>query len=66
MQEDPVDTGRRRERLAGGARSPEPPTLPDRAQDDLDIGWGDGPSEPGRVSDRDEAWYRRERPPHHE
>ncbi|MDQ6848483.1 MAG: hypothetical protein M3070_00525 [Actinomycetota bacterium] len=30
--------------------------------DEPDVGWGDDP-ESGR---RDEDWYRRERPPHHE
>jgi hypothetical protein len=38
---------------------PEPPVLPDVSRDELDIGWGDEPGE------RDEEWYRRERPPHH-
>jgi hypothetical protein len=39
---------------------PERPVLPDRSRDEQDIGWGDEPAE------RDDDWYRRERPPHHE
>jgi hypothetical protein len=35
------------------------PVLPDVSRDELDVGWGDEPSE------RDDDWYRRERPPHH-
>jgi hypothetical protein len=35
--------------------------LPDVSGDDRDEGWG----EP-RAGRRDEQWYRRERPPHHE
>ncbi|MDT7573148.1 MAG: hypothetical protein QOE05_3322 [Actinomycetota bacterium] len=37
----------------------EKPVLPDVSTDELDVGWGDEPSE------RDDEWYRRERPPHH-
>lgn len=40
------------------ARDDEP-LLPDVSRDELDVGWGDEPSE------RDDDWYRRERPPHH-
>ncbi|MGI8680461.1 MAG: hypothetical protein ACR2LX_17610 [Jatrophihabitans sp.] len=36
------------------------PVLPSTSRDESDVGWGDLP---GR---RDEDWYRRERPPHHE
>jgi hypothetical protein len=36
------------------------PVLPDVTRDERDVGWGDEPSE------RDDEWYRRERPPHHE
>jgi hypothetical protein len=45
-----------------GAPTPErdDPVLPDVSRDELDIGWGDEPGE------RDDEWYRRERPPHHE
>ena len=40
------------------------PVLPTVTRDELDEGWGD---ERGRGSgERDEDWYRRERPPHHE
>jgi hypothetical protein len=38
---------------------PEEPVLPDVSSDELDVGWGDEPGE------RDDEWYRRERPPHH-
>jgi hypothetical protein len=38
----------------------EEPVLPDISRDELDVGWGDEPAE------RDDEWYRRERPPHHE
>jgi len=37
------------------------PVLPDRTTDERDEGWGET-----RDSRRDEQWYRRERPPHHE
>jgi hypothetical protein len=40
---------------------PDEPVLPDVSGDDRDEGWGRDPD--GR---RDEEWYRRERPPHHE
>ena len=40
----------------------EKPVLPDVTEDERDLGWGDDP-ESGR---RDDDWYRRERPPHHE
>jgi len=36
------------------------PVLPDRTSDEHELGWGDEPAE------RDDEWYRRERPPHHE
>jgi len=38
------------------------PVLPDVSSDECDEGWGERPRD-GR---RDEQWYRRERPPHHE
>jgi hypothetical protein len=41
-------------------RADDEPVLPEPARDERDIGWGDAPSE------RDDEWYRRERPPHHE
>jgi hypothetical protein len=38
------------------------PVLPDTTADERDVDWGDE-----RESEqRDEEWYRRERPPHHE
>jgi hypothetical protein len=36
------------------------PVLPDVTRDERDEGWGD------EAGGRDEEWYRRERPPHHE
>jgi hypothetical protein len=36
--------------------------LPEVSSDERDLGWGDDPGA-GR---RDDDWYRRERPPHHE
>ncbi len=47
------------------ARPPAPdddPVLPETTRDERDAGWGDDPQS-GR---RDDDWYRRERPPHHE
>jgi hypothetical protein len=38
------------------------PVPPDVTSDERDEGWGEHPHD-GR---RDEQWYRRERPPHHE
>jgi hypothetical protein len=38
------------------------PVLPDRSEDDDDIGWGDRVED----EDRDEARYLAERPPHHD
>ena len=37
------------------------------SRDDTDTGWGDGAAAgaAGGDSERDEAWYRRETPPHH-
>ena len=40
----------------------DPLTQPSR--DDTDTGWG-GEGSGGGGSERDEAWYRRETPPHH-
>jgi hypothetical protein len=42
------------------ARKSEDPVLPEVSRDETDVGWGDEPRE------RDDDWYRRERPPHHE
>jgi len=36
------------------------PVLPEQPRDETDAAWGDAPGE------RDEQWYRRERPPHHD
>lgn len=36
------------------------PVLPDITEDERDVGWGDEQPE------RDDEWYLRERPPHHE
>ncbi len=41
-------------------RDDDGPVLPDVTRDELDTVWGDEPGE------RDEDWYRREKPPHHE
>jgi hypothetical protein len=40
--------------------SDDEPVLPETTRDEREPGWGDEPSE------RDDEWYRRERPPHHE
>jgi hypothetical protein len=55
------DQGDRDPKPAPTPRPPErdEPLLPDVSRDELDVGWGDEPSE------RDDDWYRRERPPHH-
>ena len=50
---DPDEPARRR-------RNDDEPVLPDTTRDERDVGWGDEPGE------RDDEWYRRERPPHHE
>jgi hypothetical protein len=47
------------ERLSS-RRADDEPVLPESSRDERDIGWGDAPSE------RDDDWYRGERPPHHE
>jgi hypothetical protein len=41
-------------------RKDDEPVLPETTRDERDVGWGDEPGE------RDDDWYRRERPPHHE
>jgi hypothetical protein len=43
-------------------RRDDEPVLPEVTGDERDVGWGDE-RDPDR---RDEQWYRRERPPHHE
>jgi hypothetical protein len=40
-------------------RGDERPVLPETSREE-EVGWGDEPGE------RDDEWYRRERPPHHE
>jgi hypothetical protein len=53
-------SGSRRQHRCG--ERDERPVLPDVTRDESDEGWGDD-----RDADRrDEAWYRRERPPHHD
>ena len=47
-------------RPPGRHRKDEEPVLPETTRDERDVGWGDDRGE------RDEEWYRRERPPHHE
>ena len=42
------------------SRADDQPVLPNMTRDERDVGWGDERAE------RDEDWYRRERPPHHE
>lgn len=58
MPDDEDDCRPPTEPTARPAQRPEP-VLPDVSSDELDVGWGDEPSE------RDDEWYRRERPPHH-
>jgi hypothetical protein len=53
------DAGRDRKNPARRRKDDEP-VLPDTTRDERGVGWGD---EPGG---RDDEWYRRERPPHHE
>ncbi len=51
-----------RERPRRRTERDDDPVLPTRARDDSDVGWGD---ERAASGERDEDWYRRERPPHH-
>ena len=44
----------------------EHPVLPDVTDDEGEIGWGDEVYGDHDRERRDEQWYRRERPPHHE
>jgi hypothetical protein len=39
------------------------PVLPDVTEDERAVGWSEDDRDPER---RDDDWYRRERPPHHE
>ncbi len=57
MGRDAGNSARKREEEPA---RPEEPVLPTVSGDERDVGWGDGPAE------RDDEWYRRERPPHHE
>jgi hypothetical protein len=50
----------RKDREPARRRSDDEPVLPETTRDEREVGWGDEPGE------RDEQWYRRERPPHHE
>ena len=53
------------ERPASGKQAPDDddePVLPQVSRDERSTGWGDDPEDRAR----DEEWYRRERPPHHE
>ena len=44
----------------------ERPVLPDVTDDERDVGWCDESYTERDRERRDEQWYRRERPPHHE
>jgi hypothetical protein len=56
-----VSDERRRDRNDRGDADDEP-VLPEVTRDERETGWGDDPES----APRDEHWYRRERPPHHE
>jgi hypothetical protein len=51
---------RDRDKRSPAHRDDDTPVLPDVTSDEHDVGWGDEPSK------RDDEWYRKERPPHHE
>jgi hypothetical protein len=51
-----------RDERRASRRPDDEPVLPDVTQDEREVGWGDD-RESWR---RDDDWYRRERPPHHE
>ncbi len=55
--EEPVCTG-----AAPAGGTPDEPVLPALTRDELDVGWGDERT----ASQRDDEWYLRERPPHHD
>jgi hypothetical protein len=59
MSRDQGDDAAKTTSPAKPARRDDDPVLPDISRDEQDVGWGDEPSE------RDDDWYRRERPPHH-
>lgn len=52
-----------RTRPARRPQDDERPVLPDVSRDETGEGWGD---DRDARDARDEEWYRRERPPHHE
>ena len=60
MSAEPDETRAPAEPPAKRPDEAEEPVLPQVSRDELDVGWGDEPGE------RDDDWYRRERPPHHE
>ena len=47
-------------------RDDDKPVLPDITDDERPVGWGDELDDGRDDGRRDEQWYRRERPPHHE
>lgn len=55
-----MDAAQERRRSGEQPDRDERPVLPEITEDERGVGWGDERDE------RDEAWYRRERPPHHE
>jgi len=57
---DKTNTDAERDGQARRRRDDDEPVLPDTTSDERDVGWGDVPG------GRDDEWYRRERPPHHE
>jgi hypothetical protein len=62
MSRDAGNSESGRTRRDGGpdaASEDDAPVLPRLPRDEQDVGWGDEPAE------RDDEWYRRERPPHH-
>ena len=56
------EPGRHGDPRSGSRGRDEEPVLPDVAGEDRDDAWGDD----ARATRRDDDWYRRERPPHHE
>jgi hypothetical protein len=54
------DETRRPEPVRRMVRRADEPVLPPVPRDETGEGWGDEPA------GRDDEWYRRERPPHHE
>jgi hypothetical protein len=56
----PPPTPNRGQRVRRGGKVEDEPVLPATTSDEREVGWGDEPGE------RDDEWYHRERPPHHE